>query len=158
MDQLPEYMKQCFLTLYNSIDEIASDALSNHGVDVMPYLKKVVWSHSENFRFSNELKYIILLSKLLSQNLMVQWLDLCKSYLLESNWYHSGYRPTMQEYIDNAWISVAGPIMLVHSYVFVSPQITKVELERLTEYPDIIRWSSTIMRLANDLLTPLVRE
>ncbi|XP_022927977.1 terpene synthase 10-like [Cucurbita moschata] len=127
IDQLPEYTKQCFLTLYNSIDEIASDALSNHGVDVMPYLKKV-------------------------------WLDLCNSYLLESNWYHSDYRPTMHEYIDNAWISVAGPIMLVHSYVFVSPQITNVELERLTEYPDIIRWSSTIMRLANDLLTPLKEQ
>lgn len=87
---------------------------------------------------------------------MVQWVDLCKSYLVESNWYHNGYKPTMQEYMNNAWISVAGPIMLVHSYVFVSSQITKEELERLTTHADTIPWSSTIMRLANDLLTPLV--
>ncbi|CAK9316323.1 unnamed protein product [Citrullus colocynthis] len=124
IDQLPEYMKQCFLTLYNAVNEIASEALSNHGVDVMQYLKK-------------------------------GWVDLCKSYLVESNWYHNGYKPTMQEYMNNAWISVAGPIMLVHSYVFVSSQITKEELERLTKYADTIRWSSTIMRLANDLLKPL---
>ncbi|KAA0045530.1 terpene synthase 10-like [Cucumis melo var. makuwa] len=124
MDQLPEYLKQCFFTLYNSINEIAYEALINHGVDVMQYLKKV-------------------------------WGDLCKSYLIESNWHHSGYKPTLEEYMNNAWISVAGPLMLVHSYIFVSAQISKHELERLTKYEDTIRWSSTIMRLANDLLTPL---
>ncbi|XP_038900957.1 terpene synthase 10-like [Benincasa hispida] len=124
MDQLPEYMKQCLLTLYDSINEIASEALSNHGVDVMQYLKKV-------------------------------WVDLCKSYLIESNWYHGGYKPTLEEYMNNAWISVAGPIMLVHSYIFVSSQITEEELERLTQYANTIRCSSTIMRLANDLLSPL---
>ena len=86
---------------------------------------------------------------------MVQWADLCKSYLIESNWYHSGYKPTFEEYMNNAWISVAGPIMLVHSYIFVASQISKQELERLTKYEDTIRWSSTIMRLANDLLTPV---
>ncbi|KAE8651964.1 terpene synthase 10 isoform X1 [Cucumis sativus] len=127
MDQLPEYLKQCFLTLYNSINEIAHEALIHHGVDVMQYLKKV-------------------------------WADLCKSYLIESNWYHSGYKPTFEEYMNNAWISVAGPIMLVHSYIFVSSQISKQELERLTKYEDTIRWSSTIMRLANDLLTPVPDE
>ncbi|KAL0535857.1 hypothetical protein IC582_024784 [Cucumis melo] len=124
MDQLPEYLKQCCFTLYNSINEIAYEALINHGVDVMQYLKKV-------------------------------WADLCNSYLIESNWYHSGYKPTLEEYMNNAWISVAGPIMLVHSYIFVSAQISKQELERLTKYEDTIRCSSTIMRLANDLLTPL---
>ncbi|XP_038901092.1 terpene synthase 10-like isoform X2 [Benincasa hispida] len=124
MDQLPEYMKQCFFTLYNSINEIAFEALRNHGVDVMQYLKKV-------------------------------WVDLCKSYLIESNWYHGGYKPTLEEYMNNAWISVAGPIMLVHSYIFVSSQITEEELERLTQYANTIRCSSTIMRLANDLLSPL---
>ena len=89
---------------------------------------------------------------------MVQWGDLCKSYLIESNWHHSGYKPTLEEYMNNAWISVAGPLMLVHSYIFVSAQISKQELERLTKYEDTIRCSSTIMRLANDLLTPLVSE
>ncbi|KAE8651963.1 terpene synthase 10 [Cucumis sativus] len=127
MDQLPEYLKPCFFTLYNSINEIAYEALINHGVDVMQYLKKV-------------------------------WADLCKSYLIESNWYHSGYKPTFEEYMNNAWISVAGPIMLVHSYIFVASQISKQELERLTKYEDTIRWSSTIMRLANDLLTPLDKQ
>ena len=47
MDQLPEYLKQCCFTLYNSINEIAYEALINHGVDVMQYLKKVVWRTQE---------------------------------------------------------------------------------------------------------------
>uniref|UniRef100_F6I6K2 Terpene synthase metal-binding domain-containing protein n=1 Tax=Vitis vinifera TaxID=29760 RepID=F6I6K2_VITVI len=32
MDQLPEHMKLCFLALYNSINEMAYDALKEHGL------------------------------------------------------------------------------------------------------------------------------
>ena len=61
MDQLPEYLKQCFLTLYNSINEIAHEALIHHGVDVMQYLKKVVWTCNINFKLSNKLSFFFLL-------------------------------------------------------------------------------------------------
>ncbi|KAE8689902.1 hypothetical protein F3Y22_tig00110931pilonHSYRG00264 [Hibiscus syriacus] len=38
-----------------------------------------------------------------------EWADLCKAYLLEAKWFHSGYKPTFKEYIDNAWASIAAP-------------------------------------------------
>ncbi|CAK9177780.1 unnamed protein product [Ilex paraguariensis] len=40
MEQLPEYMQICFLALYNSINEMADDALKEQGVHVIPYLRK----------------------------------------------------------------------------------------------------------------------
>ncbi|XP_011009233.1 PREDICTED: terpene synthase 10-like [Populus euphratica] len=122
MDRLPDYMKLCFLALYNSVNEMAYDILKYQGVDFLPYLKKA-------------------------------WADLCKSYLLEAKWYFSGYTPTLQEYMDNAWISVSAPVILVHTYFYVSNPTTEEASQFMEEYRDIIRWSSMIFRLADDLGT-----
>ncbi|KAJ0081040.1 hypothetical protein Patl1_10185 [Pistacia atlantica] len=84
------------------------------------------------------------------------WADICKSYLLEAKWYHSGYIPTLAEYIENAWVSISGPVILVHAYFFITNPITKEALECLEEYNNIIRWSSMIFRLADDLETSSV--
>ncbi|KAL6326921.1 hypothetical protein AAG906_012528 [Vitis piasezkii] len=124
MDPLPEYMKLCFLALYNSTNEMAYDALKEHGLHIVSYLRKA-------------------------------WSDLCKSYLLEAKWYYSGCTPSLQEYISNAWISISGPVILVHAYFFVANPITKEALQSLERYHNIIRWSSMILRLSDDLGTSL---
>ncbi|XVF88968.1 hypothetical protein PTKIN_Ptkin19aG0094000 [Pterospermum kingtungense] len=81
------------------------------------------------------------------------WTNILKAYLLEAKWYYSGYKPTLQEYIDNAWISIGGSIMLGHAYLVTDP-ITKEGLQSFEEYgPNIIRWSSLIVRLVDDLAT-----
>ncbi|XP_059639480.1 (-)-alpha-terpineol synthase-like [Cornus florida] len=122
MEQLPGYMKICFLTLYNSINEMAHYSLKEQGSYIIPYLKKT-------------------------------WAELCKCYLMEAKWYHSGHKPTLREYLDNAWVSISGPVVLVHAYFFVTKPLTKEALEFLERYPSIIRNSSLIFRLSNDLGT-----
>ena len=99
---------------------------------------------------------INLLLKLAVQFKMFQWTDLCKAYLQEAKWYHSGYVPTLQEYLDNAWISISAPVILVHAYFFVSNPITNEGLECLDRYHNIIRCSAMILRLADDLGTSTV--
>ena len=42
MKDLPEYMKLCFLALYNTVNEMVYDTLKEHGVDILPYLTKAV--------------------------------------------------------------------------------------------------------------------
>lgn len=42
IEQLPGYMRTCFLALYNSTDEIASDALKQQGLHIIHYLRKEV--------------------------------------------------------------------------------------------------------------------
>ncbi|KAF3621117.1 (-)-camphene/tricyclene synthase, chloroplastic [Capsicum annuum] len=83
----------------------------------------------------------------------MKWIDLCKAYLQEARWYHSGYKPSLKEYMDNGWVSIAVPVMLVHAFVFVTNPITKEALEWLSKYPDILRWASTIIRFTDDLGT-----
>ncbi|KAF5938052.1 hypothetical protein HYC85_025558 [Camellia sinensis] len=123
MEQLPDYMKICFLALFNSTNEMAYDALKEQGLHIISHLKKV-------------------------------WADICKSYLLEAKWYYNRYTPTFEEYMNNAWISISAPLMLVHAYFFDSKSVTKEASECLLEsYPNIIRWSSIIFRLSDDLGT-----
>ncbi|PHT98651.1 (-)-camphene/tricyclene synthase, chloroplastic [Capsicum chinense] len=55
--------------------------------------------------------------------------------------------------MDNAWISVAVPMVLVHTFFLVTNPITKEASESLINYPDIIRWSATIIRFVDDLGT-----
>ncbi|XP_050225722.1 terpene synthase 10-like [Mercurialis annua] len=122
MEQLPHYMKICFLALYNSINEMAFDLLKDQGFDVIPFLKK-------------------------------GWADLCKSYLVEAEWYQNGYKPSMQEYLQNGWISISAPLLLVHAYFTATNQITDEASQCLKGYPEIVRSSSLITRLADDLAT-----
>ena len=85
-----------------------------------------------------------------------QWAGLCKSYLLEAKWYYSGYTPSFQEYMDNAYVSVGAPVGLVQAYFYVSSPTAEEASQFMEEYPDIIRWSSMILRLADDLGTSSV--
>ncbi|KAG6654989.1 myrcene synthase, chloroplastic-like [Carya illinoinensis] len=122
MEQLPYYMQLCFLTLYNSVNEMAFDTLKENGFNTIQHLKK-------------------------------GWADLCRSYLLEAKWYYSGYTPSLQEYLENAWISISAPLILLHSYFFVNNPITKEALDLLEDYPNINRLQAIIVRLADDLGT-----
>uniref|UniRef100_A0A2C9UWT3 Terpene synthase metal-binding domain-containing protein n=1 Tax=Manihot esculenta TaxID=3983 RepID=A0A2C9UWT3_MANES len=107
MEQLPHYMKICYLSLHNSINEIAFDILRQQGDYILPCLKKA----------------------------------------------HTGYTPSLQEYIDNAWISISGPVMLVHAYFLINSPIANDASKCLKEYSNIIRCASMVLRLANDLGT-----
>ncbi|MCE3217055.1 Sesquithujene synthase A [Datura stramonium] len=55
--------------------------------------------------------------------------------------------------MDNAWMSIAVPMVLVHALFLVDNPITKEALDSLSNYPDIIRCSATIFRFADDLGT-----
>ncbi|XP_065874825.1 terpene synthase 10-like [Euphorbia lathyris] len=122
IEQLPDYMKICFLALHNTINEIGYDVLKEQGFHIIPFLKKT-------------------------------WVDLCEAYLVEAKWYHSKYTPTLEEYIENAWISISGPVALVHAFFLTKDTVRIDRLKYLKEYPKILRLSSMILRLADDLGT-----
>ncbi|KAF6154360.1 hypothetical protein GIB67_026816 [Kingdonia uniflora] len=89
----------------------------------------------------------------MSPYLKKAWADLCKAYLVEAEWYYNGYKPTLEEYLNNAWISISAPLILVGVYFFVTRNITKEALDEFENYTDLIRCSSMIVRLADDIGT-----
>jgi (-)-alpha-terpineol synthase len=85
-----------------------------------------------------------------------QWNDLYKAFMVEARWYHNGCAPTLDEYLENAWVSAAGNVALSYAYC-INDYVTANDLELFsTGYPDIVRYSSMNFRLYNDLVTSSV--
>ncbi|KAJ0962157.1 hypothetical protein J5N97_029985 [Dioscorea zingiberensis] len=124
-ENLPEYMKICYNSLYNTEDELANKILILEGWDAMPYIRKT-------------------------------WTDLCKAFLVEAEWYHNGYKPSLEEYLNNGWMSVSGTVAMVLVFLLSKQRKTKEALQHLMHYPNLIRSSSMIFRLCNDLATSAV--
>nr|GMC83766.1 (-)-alpha-terpineol synthase-like [Ipomoea batatas] len=121
-ETLPEYMKICFLAIFNSMNELGYDVLKDQGLSIISNIRK-------------------------------QWANLCKFYLLEVKWNLGGYAPSLDEYLDTAFITNTGPLLLMHAYFCITNPINIEDLQHLEQYPEIIRSSAMILRLANDLGT-----
>ncbi|KAK1556294.1 hypothetical protein Q3G72_002196 [Acer saccharum] len=122
MKQLPDYMKICFLALYNFVHEMTYDILIEQKSDVLLNIKN-------------------------------SWLDLVQTYMVEAKWYHSGYKPTLEEFMQTAWKSVGALSVIFHTYLSTANHILQKELEYLESDPDILYWSFSLMRLQDDLGT-----
>ncbi|KAK1429342.1 hypothetical protein QVD17_11550 [Tagetes erecta] len=122
IEELPDYMKICFIGFYNTINEISYNILADTGIFILPYLKNA-------------------------------WADLCKAYLVEARWYYNGYAPTLQEYLDNAAVSISGPAVLIHAMFLTSVGATQEILQCMERFEKIVHYSSLILRLADDLGT-----
>ncbi|XP_057767413.1 linalool synthase Tps-5042L13, chloroplastic-like isoform X2 [Salvia miltiorrhiza] len=83
------------------------------------------------------------------------WRDLVEAYLVEAKWYHSGYKPNLKEYLDNAWITVGSTIVLTHAFFGGTTSLTKETIQSFYGYHEIVRLSSMISRLADDLGTSM---
>ncbi|KAI7745576.1 hypothetical protein M8C21_001849, partial [Ambrosia artemisiifolia] len=81
------------------------------------------------------------------------WEGLCKAYLKEAKWYNSGYTPTLEEYLENACVSISVPLMLTHISYLTSVSSTKENMPSMERIENIIRYSGIILRLADDLGT-----
>ncbi|KAK7404929.1 hypothetical protein VNO78_05989 [Psophocarpus tetragonolobus] len=119
---LPDYMKICFLALYNTVNEFAYDALKEQGQDILPYLTKA-------------------------------WSDMLKAFLKEAKWSRDKNVPKFDDYLNNAWVSVSGVVILTHAYFLLNHSITKEALESLDNYHAMLQRPSIIFRLCNDLGT-----
>jgi hypothetical protein len=89
--------------------------------------------------------------------LSLQWSNLCRSHLIEARWFSNGYTPTVDEYIENASISVGGPAAIVHAYVQLGCTISKEALDCFKRDSEPIYWASLITRLSDDLGTSEVQ-
>ncbi|PWA36752.1 camphene synthase [Artemisia annua] len=122
IQELPDYMKICFLGFYNSVNDMTYTTLTDTGFFILPYLQKA-------------------------------WEDLCKAYLVEARWYHTKYMPTFKEYLDIAEVSISVPLMLTHISFVMNVCSTEEVIQSMDKIKNLIRYSSLILRLADDLGT-----
>nr|GMD04535.1 tricyclene synthase EBOS, chloroplastic-like [Ipomoea batatas] len=82
-----------------------------------------------------------------------KWADMCEAFLVEATWNSKKVTPPLKAYLENAWVSASGSVILSHAYFLVTQNITNEALDALQSNNDLLRWSSMIFRLCNDLAT-----
>ncbi|KAG5254219.1 (R)-limonene synthase [Salix suchowensis] len=144
--------------VYGTLEELEvfTDVIERwniNALDQLPYIMKI--SFFSLFQTINGIGYDILKEQGINvvPSLKKLWVDLCRAYLKEAKWYYAGYTPSLQEYLDNAWLTSSGQVILAHAFLLVTNHLTEEAISCCMEYPDIIRYSSTILRLVNDLGT-----
>ncbi|KAG5617133.1 hypothetical protein H5410_016957 [Solanum commersonii] len=79
------------------------------------------------------------------------WLNFCKAMLVEAKWYNEGHIPTLEEYLNNGWISSTVPLLSDYViYGFTNNKITNESLDSSKNFQEIIYHTSVIFRLCND--------
>ncbi|KAK4492359.1 hypothetical protein RD792_003164 [Penstemon davidsonii] len=144
--------------VYGTLDELelfthAVDRWDINALKQLPDYMKICFFAL--FNSMNELAYDVL--KVQDFNsisyLKTMWAELCKSYLLEAKWCSRGDTPSLNEFLENAIVSITGPLILGHTYFCITNPIKEKALEDLVQLPALIRWTSLIARLTDDLGT-----
>ncbi|XP_038692956.1 tricyclene synthase TPS4, chloroplastic-like [Tripterygium wilfordii] len=81
------------------------------------------------------------------------WTDICEAFLQEVKRSYGKRIPTFDEYLENGWRSVSGVVILTHTYFLLDQKISKQALECLEDCHQLLRSSSIIFRLCNDMGT-----
>ncbi|XP_076911991.1 (E)-beta-ocimene synthase, chloroplastic-like [Bidens hawaiensis] len=81
------------------------------------------------------------------------WGELFEAFLVEARWTHHKHIPILEVYLDNVWRSVSGVVLLTHGYLIINKGIKKDVVDSLDKYQDLMKLSSMVFRLYNDLAT-----
>lgn len=143
---------------YGTLDELErfTHAFQSWDINAMDALSDTMKiSFLAVYNTTNQLAYDVVREKRFHviKYLKKLWSDLCGCYLKEARWYYGGDTPTFEEYLENGWVSIAAPIVLVIAYVCVTNHVTEEAMKVMEQYPSIIRQASIIGRLTNDLAT-----
>ncbi|XP_042377334.1 terpene synthase 10-like [Zingiber officinale] len=154
----------CFITLiddiydvYGTLDELQlfTDAVDRWDLTAMgklpEYMKLSFFAlfnmvHEEGYRVMKETGLDVV------PGLKRRWGDQCKSYFEEAKWFHHGQTPILKEYLENAWVTVSGPVLLFNAYC-VGKDLTEEALKSFPSYHEITRSASTLARLYDDMGT-----
>ncbi|KAL9668703.1 hypothetical protein QQ045_006241 [Rhodiola kirilowii] len=144
--------------IYGTLEELElfTDAYERWDTTAMGqlphYMKKC---YLACFNCVNEMAYDVLNDKGYDStpSLKKAWADLTKSHMKEARWFHSGYKPTLDEYMNNAWVTISMPSCSLHGHVFDPKPIMGKQVQYLESYPALLKWSSITLRLLDDLGT-----
>ncbi|CAL9127262.1 unnamed protein product, partial [Musa textilis] len=76
---------------------------------------------------------------------------LARFYFEESKWGVEGYVPTVEEHLQVSMITIAYPMLACGSFAGMGDVATKDAFEWVTSYPTILKASSIICRIMDDI-------
>ncbi|KAI3784569.1 hypothetical protein L1987_43672 [Smallanthus sonchifolius] len=144
--------------VYGSLDEleIFTDAVKRWDINAMQYMPKYLQlCFAAFYNTITEMGSNISIGQGedITPILVKVWGGEFEAFLVEAKWTHDKHIPTVDVYLDNAWQSVSGVVILTHGYFLINQEIKKDVVESLEKYHDLMKWSSVVFRLYNDLAT-----
>ncbi|MBA0742594.1 hypothetical protein Gogos_015636, partial [Gossypium gossypioides] len=79
--------------------------------------------------------------------------QVCQAYFVEAKWLHEHYMPTVEEYLSVAFVSTCYPMLTIVSFVGMEDSITKETFTWAFNTPKILRASTIICRLMDDVVS-----
>lgn len=76
-----------------------------------------------------------------------------RAYFHEAKWLHQKHTPTVEEYMNIATVSSGYPLLAITSLVGMGDIVTKHSFEWLFSNPKVVRASSVIARLMDDMVS-----
>ncbi|KAI4356604.1 hypothetical protein L6164_000615 [Bauhinia variegata] len=76
-----------------------------------------------------------------------------QAYFAEAKWYNTNYTPILEEYLDIALTSSGYPLVTTISFVGMGPIATEEVFQWLSSSPKIVRASSIVARLMDDVVS-----
>nr|C0KWV5.1 RecName: Full=Linalool synthase Tps-5073L4, chloroplastic; Short=PfTps-5073L; Flags: Precursor [Perilla frutescens]ACN42011.1 linalool synthase [Perilla frutescens var. hirtella] len=144
--------------IYGTLDELQlfTDAIQRwdtESISRLAYYMQLFYMVLYNF--VSELAYDGLKEKgfITIPYLQRSWADLVEAYLKEAKWFYNGYTPSMEEYLNNAYISIGATPVISQVFFTLATSIDKPVIESLYEYHRILRLSGMLVRLPDDLGT-----
>ena len=84
--------------------------------------------------------------------------QLSQAYFVEAKWYHENYVPTVEEYMTNGLVSAGYIMFIITSFVGMGEIVTKYIFDWASNNPKIVKASSIIARLMDDIASHKVRS
>ncbi|XP_043690199.1 (-)-germacrene D synthase-like [Telopea speciosissima] len=78
---------------------------------------------------------------------------LVRAYFVEAKWFNEGYIPTFEEYMGIALTSTAYSMLIITSFLGMRDIVTKEALDWAIDDPKLVRASSVICRLMDDIVS-----
>ena len=77
---------------------------------------------------------------------------LVRAYFEVAKWFHQGYTPSMEEYMQVALVTSTYEMLLTTSFVGMGDLATQEAFDWVSSFPLIVKASSIIGRLRNDMV------
>ncbi|TVT98268.1 hypothetical protein EJB05_56435, partial [Eragrostis curvula] len=81
------------------------------------------------------------------------WHDISITFLVEAKWQYGNHRPSLQEYLENGWVSSSAPLLLLHAVPMLNSAVNLKTIAEIQNCPRLVQSASLVLRLCNDFAT-----